>query len=475
MSVAARIARNTVVLALAQAATMAVNLVLWAHLGRALGPDRFGVLGFGLALLSYFVLVVTLGFDAVGVREVARHPDRERQLVQTVLGFRLALGAMATLGFGLAVVWVAPDAIVRITLLVLGAQILARSVQLDWVYQGREQMGVVAVRNVSAAVVSAGLALALVRRPSDVVWAALALTAAQWVANLGLIGTYSRSDSFPWPGRDTRAWTRLLVPALPLAATAFAAQIYANVDKLMLAWLRTTTEVGYYEAAYKVYALAVVGSAVLYPAFYPALSAAFGDADAMRARSRAFSSALVAVGLPLTAAGAVLAPQFIDVLFDAEYAAATPALRLLFGAAGVTYISLGFGAPLMAWHRETDYMKAILVGSVANVILNAFLIGPLGTVGAAGATLLSEALVMVGMAFRFHRETGTVYPSIVLRGLVVGAAGGALPAWAATSWGWPLIPALVLVGLASILSAWAVGLVSIQTLRDALSRPPARS
>lgn len=472
MSAGRRVARSVVTLGVAQVATMGLNLVLWAHLGQRLGPEQFGVVGFGLALLSYFILAVTLGFDAVGIREVAREPAGERRLVRDVLGIRLTLGVVSTVAFCLVVAVVAPDRLARLALFVLGAQILSRAVQLDWVYQGRERMGLVAVRNAGAAAASVGLALALVRDPGDLVLAALALAAGPWLANLGLLGAYSREAGTPLPRADVAAWKALLVPALPLAASSFVNQIYYNVDKLMLAGLRSTVDVGLYEAGYKLFAIAVAPAAVLYPAFYPALSAAFGDAEAMRQRSRAFASALVAVGLPLSAGGAVLAPDLVDLVFGEAYAGAVPALRVLFSAAGVTYLGMAFGSPLMAWNRERDYMKAVFAGGAANLVLNAILIVPLGPVGAAAATLASELLVMAGMAWRFRRQTGTLYPTVLLRGLAAAGLGGVAPAAAAQALGWPVLASLAAVGVGTVVAAGAVRLVTPADVRAILRREP---
>ena len=451
--------RNAATLGLAQGAVLALNFALWVHLARALEADRLGMLAFGLALLSYFVLAVTLGFDAIGVRELAREPEREGALVADVLGVRLTLAVVAGAAFAAVAVALPLGPLYQAAVLVLGVQVVARAVQIDWVYQGREQMGAVAVRNVAASAVSVGLALALVRRPADVVWAAAALSAGPLVANAGLLVAYAREVGVPRPRLHRGLWPTLLLPALPLAASALVSQIYYNADKLMLEALRTTAEVGLYESAYKVYALAIAPAGVLYLAFFPVLSGALGDADAMRRTARAFASTLVALGPPFAFAGVVLAPAVVDLLFGAEYAAAVPALRILLVYSTVTYVSMGFGVPLLTWNEERAYLRAVVVGGVANVALNVALIAPLGTTGAALATLGSEVAVLLGMAFHFRRVTGAVHLAPLVRGVVLCVGGGVAPAWAASALGVPLVGGIPAVVLATFLGAWALGLV----------------
>ncbi|MEL7474487.1 MAG: oligosaccharide flippase family protein, partial [Planctomycetota bacterium] len=368
-------------LALAQVATLGAGFVVWVHLGRVLGAERLGMVAFGMALVSYFVLIVTLGFDAVAVRETARNDAKEAEILPLLLGARLALAVGATAAFLGTTVALDLAPIYQSTVLVVGVLIAARAVQLDWVYHAREEMGVAALRNAGAALVTVAVALATVRSPDDVIWAAAALAAGPSVANLVLVAVYARERGVPRPRFAPREWATLLAPALPLAASGFVMQLYYNVDKLMLEGFRTTAEVGLYESGYKLYALAIAAASVLYPAFFPALSGAFGDGAAMRRAGERFGAALLALGPPFALAAAVYAPELLALIFGMEFVPATPALRLLFVYAGLSYVNMTFGVPLMAWNDEKSYLRAAVAGAVANVVLNVALIPRFGSVG----------------------------------------------------------------------------------------------
>ena len=469
------VARNVVALGLAQGVTLVLGFVLWVHLGRALGAEGLGMVAFGLALGAYFVLAVTLGFDAVAVREAARTPGREAEIVRPLLGVRLALALAATATFAAVVLTLRLGRVYQAVVLVLGARVAARAVQLDWVYQARERMGVVAARNVAEAGVMVALALALVHEPDDAVWAAVALAIGPWVANVGVGALYVREAGWPRPSFDWRAWRALLVPALPLTASALVSMIYYNADKLVLEALRTTAEVGLYEASYKLYALAIAVGGVLYLAFFPSLSTAHGSRASMRAAGRQFAGAMWAVGPPLALGAAVYAPELLALLFGAEYVAAALALRVLLVYAALVHVSMAFGVPLMAWDAETDYFRAVLTGGVANVVLNVLLIGPLGVTGAAVATLASESVVTVGMAVRYRQRTGTLLPDVAARAGVVAALGGLGPAAAAHALGVPIFGAVPLVLAATLGAAWASGLAEPRALLAAVLRRPAPS
>lgn len=470
MSAARRLGRNVASLGLAQGATLVLGFVLWIHLGRALGAERLGMIAFGTALLSYFLLGVTLGFDAVAVRETARDGTRETTLVPTLLSLRIALAAAMTATFAGVVLALRLEPIYQLAVLVLGSQLFARAIQLDWIYQAREQMGTAALRNAGQAAVTAGVALVFVRGPDDVVWAAAAVAAGPIVANLVLLGVYVREAGVPRLRIDRAEWVALLVPAIPLAAAALTTQIYYSADKLMLEALRDTVDVGLYEAAYKGYALGIAVAGVLYLAFFPVLSGTLGNREAMRESGARFASALAMVGPPFALGGAVYAPEILSLLFGTEYLPATTALRVLLVYAALVHVSMSFGVPLLAWDAEKDYLRAVLMGGIANVVLNLALVAPLGPTGAAVATLTSEAVVTVGVAIRYRRLTGTLMPTVALRGGVVAVGGGLIPAAVASSLDVSIFLTVPLVAVTTGLTGWAIGLTDLRALTAILLR-----
>ncbi len=469
-------ARNAGLLTVAKAGTMGLNFVAWAYLFRALGTEPAGQIGVGLALVSYFVLLVALGIDAVGMRELARTPDRLRDLVADVVGLRAALCAVAVVAY-LVVVWALPRPLTyRMVLSALALQIVARAFQLDWAFLALERVGAVAARELAAAAtLLAGVAV-LVRDPADVVWAAFLVAAAPLVSTVGLWAGYLRENGRPRLRPQSAAWKAILLPALPLAASALMIEIYTSLDRLMLDALRTTAEVGLYTAAYKVFSLAVVPTAVLYPVFFPTLASALGDREAMRKRGRTFGRALLAFGLPIAVAGPFLAGPAVVLVSGPDFAAAGPALALLFLNAGVIHMNAALGTPLMAWDLQTPYMWTVIAGAVVNVALNVVLIPPFGIEGAATATVASEAVVGLALAATYWRTTGTLPFAGAWRVMIAAVLGAGFPAWAATSAGWPVLLAAVTVILSYAAAAWAFGVVdrtwALDTLRRRNTSPP---
>ena len=86
-----RILGNILALGAGQLVTLFCGVISAVVLARALGPAVYGILGFGAAFISYFGLLVNMGMDVHGIREISRKPLHGPRLVTLVVLMRLIL------------------------------------------------------------------------------------------------------------------------------------------------------------------------------------------------------------------------------------------------------------------------------------------------------------------------------------------------------------------------------------------------
>src|SRR5690606_32269547 len=137
-------------------ATVLLQLAVTAYLTRTLAPEHFGILGFGTALLSYFSLLVTFGFNTLGTRELARAPERASELAGHLTAFQLLLSVVGYALFLGTVLLLPKPALVKTVLAVQRLGLFTTALSLEWAYLGVERMGVLDVRNVVAALLHVG-------------------------------------------------------------------------------------------------------------------------------------------------------------------------------------------------------------------------------------------------------------------------------------------------------------------------------
>lgn len=440
MSAGRQILKNAGALTLARGFTAVLALVTTVYLAQVLEPERYGILSWGLAFLTYFGFAAGLGLSVYGTREVARDPARAKALVGHTLLLRLGAALIVFALYAAVIGSLSKPPLFKLVVMVQGLTIFANIVGVDWVYHGLERLGVVALRNVAASVVTLAGVLLLVRDPDDVVLAAAVSVAAVALPGAWLLVTYVREFGRPRFRVDVEAWRAILTPSLPIAASLFLIMVNTNMDQLMLGIIRTDEEVGWYAAAYRLLAAALIPSQIIFQAFLPALSNVAGDVDAMRARARDYVRTLFAIGFPL-AASALLAPDLIAI-FGEAYAPAAPALAILLGGAAIMYATGALGSTLLAWDKQRVHMKVMAGGAIANIILNLLLIPRFGIEGAATATLASEAIVLVGVGIVHFRLMRTLYWGVLARTMLATGLGVVCPLLVARAFGLPLLVAI---------------------------------
>ncbi len=462
------IAKNTIALTAARGVTAVLALIVSAYLTRVLSPRYFGILGFGTALLSYFSLLVTLGFSALGAREIARQPAIISSWASRITSLKLFLCVPVYLAF-LGVVIVLPkDPLVKQVLAVQGLLLFGLAISVEWVYQGIERMGVLAVRNVAVALLHVCAVVLFVREPSDILLAAGAAVAAVVVGNVWIMVTYTRDFEGLRFRFEPDRWKPLIRSALPIAASSFMIAVFYSFDQVMIGLIRSETEVGLYTAGYRLLIAALVPAQIIYLAFFPSLSASFGDAERMRHRAALFTRSMAAVGLPVAVGGAIHASPLLAAFAGSAYLPGAFAFALLMTNAGLVYINMAYGQPLIAWNRQKAYFGAVGAGAATNIVLNALLIPSFGLDGAAAATVLSELVVFFGVAYLHWKAVRDLYLSVWARaalaaGLGVGGvllglqALGVGPLWA----GLATIPAYGLI-------AWALKVLDPRAIFNTL-------
>src|SRR5947209_13521475 len=128
---ARNVASTTGALVVARVISLLAGIVTISLASRYLGVRNFGALTAGMAYASLFALLTDLGLSTVATREIARHPDRERQLLGNVLGMGMLCAlAAAALGVGLMelVYSGARQAATREAILILLVQVFAAPV-----------------------------------------------------------------------------------------------------------------------------------------------------------------------------------------------------------------------------------------------------------------------------------------------------------------------------------------------------------
>ncbi len=173
----------------------------------------------------------------------------------------------------------------------------------------------------------------------------------------------------------------------------------------MLSFIRTDAEVGWYNAAYKIYEGLTIFPFIICVVLYPRLSRLF----VANKKTHSFLSVRAAkymfiISFPLLICGVILSRNIVNILFGEQFQNSVVALQILFlGVVFVFQIRL-FQIILNSIDRQKVVMYVGLMGLIINVFLNLLLIPKYGFEGAAFTTIISELIVFSIYYFYLSRS-----------------------------------------------------------------------
>ena len=384
---------NFSALAAGETAARLLGAVATIVMARQLSPVGFGLVVLGVTLVNWFRLIVDAGTEVISVRDIARRPDRFRQIAQPILGLRLSLSVVAA-ALLIAVASIAVEDTSDRHVLWLFALILPMiGLNLRWMVVGVQSAKAVAIGNIASQLLLVAGVVMLIRDRHDALAAPLLMAGGELLYGAVVIAAVRGRFGIPWPRIDLPSWRSTLVDSAPMMANYGARAVLYSFDLLLISVVLGRVEAGLYGAAYKPIHFAAGLLGLLATSFLASYSAATPGAAREVARRTALSAG--AVSLVFAAAVSASAALLVPLFFGDAYADAATALAILAWTAPVMALMIPYGSTLIAANRQRVLMRNNVVAAALNVVANVAVIPTLGINGAAATTVASMLLVLV--------------------------------------------------------------------------------
>jgi O-antigen/teichoic acid export membrane protein len=184
--------------------------------------------------------------------------------------------------------------------------------------------------------------------------------------------------------------------AWPFGLAGFFYLIYFQSSIVLISYLVNEAAVGLYNAAFIVMTAVYLFPSVLYQKFLlPNLHRlAHHDIAGLYRVYRTGNLWMMIFGLSIMVMVWLISPIIFPLLFGPEYKDAVPLLMILAFAIPFRFLASSAGAMLVTRDNIQIKVRLMGAGAVVNVVLNLVLIPHYGPVGAAVATVLTEACTM---------------------------------------------------------------------------------
>lgn len=353
-------------------------LITFPYLVRVLGVEKFGLVSFAAAFISYFVLITDYGFNLSAVREISIHRnDKQRlsKIISSVYAVKILLFVISILIF---------------TILLFSFQRFSKESELyiasfiftfgslimpTYYFQGIENTKSIALVTFIVKLIWVASIFAIVTSPSDYVLLAY-LNSISWFA-IGCLLFFLMVFRYK---------IKLVVPGLSQLKEQFreggvlflsniSVNLYTTSNIFILGLLTNNIIVGYFSAADKI-RLAVQG--LLNPfilGVYPHLSNLFNTdrARAYRFVIRSFKS----VGLLSFIISSLMfffSKEIVIILLGSEYMSSVIILKILSFLPFIIFISNLFGMQSILNMGQAKVLAVIMSSAAALSIVTAFLL-----------------------------------------------------------------------------------------------------
>ncbi|HPM42556.1 MAG TPA: flippase, partial [Candidatus Omnitrophota bacterium] len=330
-----RISHNFLWMAAANITGSLFNILIFIYMARVLMPEALGAFSYAFTVIFFLANFIDLGLSTYGVREIAKDRGRFSAYVSEIISFRLvAASALCILAILVAAVIPAP---LRQKVLIAESSLMLIGIALasEWAFQGIEKMKYVFISFAATSCLQLCLMLTFIKRPEDVFKAPLLYFVA--MIPVTVIYLHKLDFRFGFSRTDLINIFSHLSGAFAIWGISLCAQVYNNLDVVILGFFRSIEEVGYFTIVRRIVGGIAVLLVFLAGAVLPRLSMSHNKSpEQFASATRSFLKLSVFLAIVIAAPLILASDRLITLTVGPEYLPAGVPLKIM--AVGLIFI-----------------------------------------------------------------------------------------------------------------------------------------
>lgn len=395
-------------------------IITTPYVTRVFSSSDLGTYGYFNSIVTYFILLATLGVANYGTKEISGHRK----------DIRKNFWGIYTLQFGATILSICLYILLCLSLsfmqnpvaYILGLSLVSKGMDISWLFQGLEDFRKITVRNITVKLVGVISIFLFVKSANDLYLYVFLLTIFE------LLGQFSMwLPAREFIGKPHFDWTyakQHLKPVILLFLPQIAISLYVTLDRTMLGALASTKDVGIYDQALKLVNILLTLVTSLGSVMLPRVANLLSTGDHKAVNKMHQMSFLIynLVIFPIIAGMLIVNDDFVQFFLgqdfqDAKYAIAIMIFRMFFiGWTNIMGIQI-----LIPHNKNKEFMISTTIPAIVSVGLNLLLLPKLGYIGAAIVSVLTEALVWAIQLY-FTRNYLKEVPFLASTVKIIGAS-----------------------------------------------------
>lgn len=376
-----------------------IPIITIPYISRILLAEGVGQVSYAQNIVSYFVVIASLGIPNYAIREIAKKAENisdRSKIFWEIFLINLASTIIATVSYLLIIMNFSYFSNNRSLYYIVGISLVLNAFNIDWFYKGIEEFKYITIRSYIIKILSLIAIFIFVRTKEDVIVYAFIVTVAtssNYIFNIIHMRKYLNKISV-----HSLKLKRHLKPIFFMFATAIAVELYIQLDITMIGAICGDTYVGYYSNSIKLTKIVIIVITAIGSVLLPRLSGYFENNEINKLGILVTKTVeyIIFISIPCSLGLFLVSADLVVVLFGTDFLPAITTMRIL--ALLIPIISIGniFGIQLMiVLNQEKLLTLTVFIGAIINITLNSVLISVFQQNGAATASVITEFVVMV--------------------------------------------------------------------------------
>lgn len=402
-----RILSNTGYLFGEKVFNMGLSLLVGIWVARYLGPDNFGLWQYANSLVGLVTAIATLGTTNIVIRDLVDQPEEEEG---RILGTSFILMVGAGIATAIVVIsigiWLNNETVTRWLIVIASVNLILNAFNaFDYWFQSKVLSKYSVYARTTAKIIVSVLKVLFILLSLSVIYFALTVIIG------GLIRIIVWLYSYKQQGKEVSRWgfdpeyaKALLKDSWPLILSGLSVAVYMKIDQVMLKNMVNANVVGNYAVAVRVSELWYFIPMNIASSVFPSIISSKKNSIEKYHRRLQYlydvmAGMAIAIAIPMT----FLSDFLINLLFGSDYDLAGGVLAVHIWAGIFVFLGVARSKWIINENYQFYGMMFTIAGAFSNVILNLWFIPILGIMGAAWATVISQALSAWFLAFFFDK------------------------------------------------------------------------
>ena len=378
-------------------------LITFPYVSRILLPEGNGKVSFAASVVNYFLLIAQLGIPMYGIRACAKVRDDKEKLnktVQEILAISVVMCIISYMLFTVVLFCVPRLWQEKELMIITSASILFTTLGAEWIFKALEMYSYITWRSIVFKCIALGAMFLLVHEQEDyIIYGAISIYASSASNILNFLYLHRLVTLKKRYRLELHSHMK---PIFVFFAMSCATTVYLNMDTIMLGFMKTDADVGYYNAAVKIKNMLVSMVTSLGAVLLPRVTAYIEQNEQEKFQDLSVKALrfVLFAAIPMLVYFIIFAEPSMLALSGKEYANAVLPMQIMMPTLLFIGLTNIMGIQIMVpMNKENKVLASVIAGAAVDLVLNILLIPKYSVSGAAAGTMTAELVVFIYQYF----------------------------------------------------------------------------